>query len=151
MGDLDSSRRGAGTHPGGVPGEVRTAVIQTGIAAPGIGAYGVDGASALYTRDEPLDGCVRLGRSAQLPQAEGTPPPSPAGHQKLLMSRASAEVYGAYTFRDAKEQAPRRSCYRDGLRMSGMRGPSGEPPEAQRSVASRTEQTADQQVERNEV
>lgn len=62
-----------------------------------------------------------------------------------------SEVYGAYTFRDAKEQAPRRSCYRDGLRMNGMRGPSGEPPEAQRSVASRTEQTADQQVERNEV
>lgn len=75
---------------------------------------------------------------------------APGGHQELLASVARSEVYGAYTFRDAKEQTTRRSCYRGGLRMSGMRGPSGEPPEAQRSIASRTEQTADQ-VERNEL
>ncbi len=75
---------------------------------------------------------------------------APGGHQELLTSEACSEVYGAYTFRDAKEQTTRRRCYRGGLRMSGMRGPSGEPPEAQGSVASRTEQTADQ-VERNEV
>lgn len=148
MGDLDSFRRGAGTHPGGVPGEVRTAVIQTGIAAPRIGAYGVDGASALYTRDEPLDGCVRLGRSAQLPHAGVTPPPSPAGHQKLLMSKAGSEVYGAYTFRDVKAQLTLRRKHRAGLRMSDRNGASGEPPEAPWPVASRAEQTTDH-VDRN--
>ena len=74
---------------------------------------------------------------------------APGGHQELLTSEACSEVYGATPSSDEKEQPTLQRKRRGGLRMSGRRSPSGEPPEAPWSVASRTEQTTDD-VERNE-
>lgn len=74
---------------------------------------------------------------------------APGGHQKLLTSEAGSEVYGATPSSDAKENTTHRRKHRGGVRMSDRRSPSGEPPEAPWSVASRTEQTTEE-VERSE-
>lgn len=74
---------------------------------------------------------------------------APGGRQELLRSEANAEVYGATPSADEKEPPTLRRKQRGGLRMSGRRSPSGEPPEAPWAVASRTEQPTDD-VERNE-
>lgn len=64
----------------------------------------------------------------------------PAGPQELSRSEARAKVYGATPSSDAKEKPTHRREHRGGIRMSGRRSPSGEPPEASWTVASWTEQ-----------
>lgn len=69
---------------------------------------------------------------------------APGRHQELLRSAAISEVYGATPSSDVKENTTIQRRHRGGVRMSDRRSPSGEPPEAPWSVASRTEQTTDQ-------
>lgn len=68
---------------------------------------------------------------------------APGGHQELLTSEASSEVYGATPSSDAKENTTLQRKHRGGVRMSDRRSPSGEPPEAPWPVASRTEQATE--------
>ncbi|MBB2975124.1 hypothetical protein FHX49_000665 [Microbacterium endophyticum] len=99
--------------------------------------FGLPHSSSRASRSESLDGrspkLVRMARAA-----------APGGHQELLTSEARSKVYGATPSSDAKENTTLKNKYRRGVRMNDRRSPSGEPPEAPWSVASRTEQTTEE-------